>query len=256
MHNMLFVLLVSFAVRTAESFKIADFRNRIIGLLNSIKRASIKSDEYDEEVSDTVFRLPWWQEYREFIQEKMPEEYEDLIDSLEDFVDIIDQNDIEDLLEDGETLRAEVILENRESLTYSIEDVQATYTIRWKDGLQVEYNCRPFMSDDSSFSMDQILGLLEMYEDQFREVLLNPGTDALHDQVAKPFDQEKFNELFRVISRHVADMPGSERAPYEYILSRIRHQFGEMAIERRKERNTDLRFLTNGGFEVGGNDND
>lgn len=251
-HNMLFVLLVSYTVRTAASLKVSDFRVRLTFLLNELKRLSLQSDEYGESIESAVLKLSWWEEFRLLVQEKMPDKYEELMDSVEDFVEVVDANEVDDLVEDGESIRTEVLLENRENPTYSIKEIQTTYIIRWSDGMQTEYNCRPYKTSDAPFEIQQLLDLVGLYHDQFYEVMLNPGLDALHDQAAKPFDSDKFDELFRVLAKHVADMPGNRRAPYENILSRIRHQFGEMQLDLKPASSSGLRFLkSKGGFKLG-----
>jgi hypothetical protein len=250
--NLLFVLLVSFAVRTSSSLKLNDFRSRLTLLLNGLKRLSLQSEEYDEDLASAALKLPWWDEFLDFIKEKMPDKHEELVERFSDFTEVVDTNEIEDLLTDGEIIRTEVLLENQESPTYSVKEVQATYIVRWADGQQAEYTCKPYKSSDAPFGIQQLLDLVSMYHDQFYEVMLNPGLDTLHDQAAKPFDSSKFDELFRVLAKYVADMPGSDRGPYEDILSRIRHHFGEMQETLRPVRRPNLKFLkSSGGFQLG-----
>jgi len=256
--NMLFVLLASFAVRTANSLKLEDFRNTLTTYFDSIKRLAFHSDDTEasfdwvDDFEELLKReLPWWKSFDVYIKEKMPKKYDELIASIEDFVEVIVENETDFLVSDGEELRAEVLLENRGNLTYSIKEIMATYTVRWVDGMQTEYTCRPYMSSDAPLGLSQSFDLLNMYADQVQETLLNPGLDTLHDQVARPFDIEKFNELFRVMAKYVADLPAEQRAPYEDILARIRHQYAEPEIQRKTDSKFPLKFLKFGGFKVG-----
>lgn len=228
--------LVSYALKTSESIGLGHFQPRMLSLLKDMKMASDFED------------LPWYSEVYEAWNEQISRDV--FPDLLTEFTEIIDQIQPEQLLPVCADIRTQLLVDNAQPLNYELSNCYATFTVQWKDGLQVEYNCRPFNIRGSQLGLPMLARLSHLFADQFIEAAVQPGLDTFHDQVAKPFDSEKFQELMKVLEAHINGMDASEREPYQAILVRLHHQFGPGPNVQMQQEQKPLEFVDGkGGFK-------
>jgi hypothetical protein len=103
--------------------------------------------------------------------------------------------------------------------------MHAVYHLYWEDGQCTEYSCRPYGAEGIDLTVPTLTKLSQVFANQFCEVLLDPGLDTFHDQVAYPFDNEKFEELLSNMLDYINDLPADKREPYENVYKRISHSF-------------------------------
>jgi hypothetical protein len=236
MQNPLYAGLVAYALATSQTSHVGHFQPRLLELVKDLKM----TEDWDE--------LSWYARvYQSWSNQVEPTA---LIDLLVEFRQLLRRIEIEQLIAFGLAIRQELIVAQAPSLQYRVKTVFATYTVQWEDGLQVEYNCRPFGLESGRVDLPFLQHLLAMFGDQFLEAAVTePGLDAYHDQVAKPFDPEKFQELLKVMEAHVNAMAAAEREAYQHILIRVRHQFGP-GPQVKLPREQPLEFIPgDGGFQ-------
>lgn len=233
MHHPMLVGLVAYALNTSESIGLGHFQPRMLEVLKDLK------------IADNFEDLPWYNAVFETWQEKIPGDV--FPDMLTEFTQLIDQTTPEQLIQACVAIRTELLVENAQPLNYPIKNVYGTFTVQWEDGLQVEYNCRPFNIKGGAIGIPLIARLSHMFADQFIEASVQPGLDTFHDQVAKPFDQEKFQDLMKILEAHINGLDASEREPYQHIVARFHHQFGPGPQVQMPQEGKPLEFIDDGG---------
>ena len=233
MHNPMLVAVVAHALKTCGGRSSQQFQSHILSLLKALKAANSLED------------VEWYDSVYADLSSKVPGEL--LPDIIIDFCEILGQIQAEQLIPACNNIRIELWIENCQPLHYTIKSVYATFTVQWVDGLQVEYNCRPFNIKPSQLEIPGIAHLSHLFADQFIEASVQPGLDTFHDQVAKPFDLEKFEELTQVMQKWVNEKPAAEREDYQHILVRLCHQFGPGPEIKLLADNKPLEFIEDGG---------
>jgi len=204
--------IVSYAIRTSNGVGLEHFQPRLATLLKELKEAPQIED------------LPWYDDVYEIWTRGIPQEM--VVDLTNEFRGILEQATVEQLVPMCQSIRIKLLVENARPYQHEIDNCFATYTIKWKDGRQVEYTCRAMNIRGATFEAPLLSQLTQMYGNQFTEACVYPGLDTYHDQVAKPFDEDKFQELVTVLNTHINNMPAAEREAYEHIVTRLTHQFG------------------------------
>ena len=225
--------LVAYALKTSESISLVHFQPRIQTLLSQMKSV----DDFDE--------LPWYSELYSAWQEQVDED--SFSELLDEFRETIDRAHPEQLMGSCIVIRIQLLVDNAKPINYEISNCYATFTVQWKDGNQVEYTARPFNLRGGQLDVSVISRLSHLFADQFVEATVQPGLDTFHDQVAKPFDQEKLQELAKVLETHINSMDAAERTPYSEILVRIQHQFGPGPGVKLKQQDAQPLERTEGG---------
>ena len=127
----------------------------------------------------------------------------------------------------------------------NVSKFMCTFTIEWADGTTVDYVCRPF-GTPNVLNLDLMNRLTHLFTGQFLESMLHPGIDVFHDQSARLFKQDKFEELLGVLHEYISKMDNSERGPYSDVVRRLEHRF-KLDPEIKPPPNEDLVVLQNGG---------
>jgi len=212
MDNAFVASLVVYALNTAKSMDQIDFQKRVLELLKDIKMAT----GWDE--------IDWFNE----AEERLKSEYDfgELINMSAAFNDMVHSSMPEDLLPMMTGVRLCVLMESAGEPVHEIENIYSTFTIRWKDGKQVEYTCRPYSEKTIKFDVKFIAGMTHMLTDQFVESTIRPGLDSFHDKAAKTFEPDKFEDLMTVLDDYIEGVAEDKREGYKATVTRIRHQFG------------------------------
>jgi hypothetical protein len=236
MHNPLLVGLVAFALRTSDSISLTHFNPRLLHLLKDL----VITDDWDQ--------LPWYAELHNDWMNRIPAEV--FTDLIVEFKETMSRIDPEHLLPIGAMIRMDLLVDNAPAIGYPIKTMYSTFTVQWEDGLQIEYNCRPFNLNGPSLNIPLLAKLSHLFADQFAEACIQPGLDTFHDQVAKPFEQEKFQELLQVLDAHVNAKNATDREAYKHILIRLQHQFGSGPEVQMPSESQPLEFIEGeGGFK-------
>jgi hypothetical protein len=230
--NPLFTGLVAYVIRDLDDQTIATFQEVMEDILQDLNEA------------ERIEEVDWFEDLFEHWLEHLDEEdVESNRDSFEVMVSTISPSQLVLLAVD---LRNEILLESLPDMTYDLSSFHAVYFFRWRDGLQIEYSCRPVIRNNLPISNHLTGSLNDIFKQQLVEMLISPGLDALHDQAAKPFDLKKFDELVNVLTDYANSQPGAEREQFENIIFRIKQQLGSgPVVNNRKE--VDLEWLGNGG---------
>lgn len=233
MINPLFSGFVAFVIRNADNQQVSTFQSNI--------RESLEELEMAEEVES----VEWYDELHEYwltvLDEDTVEEY------LQDFVTLVRTAGAYQLMLIATNMRNEIVLESQPDLTYRLAEFKALYTFQWEDGLQIAYSCNPTMrSSGATFDPELINTLTGIFNQQLTETLISPGLDALHDQIAKPFDQNSFRELLGLMENHANKKPAAEREAFENIIFRIKQAFSFNTIVC-PDKEVKVEWLSNGG---------
>lgn len=233
MVNPLFTGLVAYVIREMDGYAIEPFKDDMQKALEELHEA----DELNE--------LDWFDDLQEHWLEHMDED--DVEENLEGFKNMVSSISPDQLLLVAIDLRNEIMLESLPEMTYKLESFRALYFFKWQDGLQIEYSCRPIIRNGKLAHTNHFIGNLnDVFRQQLVEMLISPGLDAMHDQVAKMFDLGKLNELLGVLYEYINKKPADEREPYEQIVGRIKQCFGPgPRVQLKREEN--LEWLDNGG---------
>ena len=230
MNNLIYVALVAFAIKTAKSTDQASFEERFLELFEEIREAGMEWSE-----------LPWYEAFLETITADAP-----LVSEMfEDFYENIEKHDPQDLLFDAAEIRHEMMVEAAPPFKTNVSKFMCTFTIEWADGTTVDYVCRPF-GTPNVLNLDLMNRLTHLFTGQFLESMLHPGMDVFHDQSARLFRQDKFEELLGVLHEYISKMDNSERGPYSDVVKRLEHRF-KVDPEIKPPPNEDLVVLQNGG---------
>lgn len=230
MNNLIYVALVAFAIKTAKSTDQASFEERFLELFEEVREAGMEWSE-----------LPWYEAFLETITADAP-----LVSEMfEDFYENIEKHDPQDLLFDAAEIRHEMMVEAAPPFKTNVSKFMCTFTIEWADGTTVDYVCRPF-GTPNVLNLDLMNRLTHLFTGQFLESMLHPGMDVFHDQSARLFRQDKFEELLGVLHEYISKMDNSERGPYSDVVKRLEHRF-KVDPEIKPPPNEDLVVLQNGG---------
>jgi hypothetical protein len=230
--NPLFTGLVAYVIRNLDDQAVSTFQEAMEKALEDLNEA--------EEIEE----LDWFDDLLEHWLEHLDEEeVETNRDSFEVMVSTISPSQLVLLAVD---LRNEILLESLPDMTYDLASFHAIYSFRWRDGLQIEYSCRPVIRNNLPISNHLTGSLNDIFRQQLVEMLISPGLDALHDQAAKPFDMKKFDELVNVLTDYANSQPAAEREQLEHIIFRIKQQLGSGPVVKEKKE-VDLEWLGNGG---------
>lgn len=230
MNNLIYVALVAFAIKTAKSTDQASFEERFLELFEEIREAGMEWSE-----------LPWYEAFLETITADAP-----LVSEMfEDFYENIEKHNPQDLLFDAAEIRHEMMVEAAPPFKTNVSKFMCTFTIEWADGTTVDYVCRPF-GTPNVLNLDLMNRLTHLFTGQFLESMLHPGMDVFHDQSARLFRQDKFEELLGVLHEYISKMDNSERGPYSDVVKRLEHRF-KVDPEIKPPPNEDLVVLQNGG---------
>lgn len=236
MHNPLLVGLVAYALRTSQSIHQSHFQPHFLELTKDLKM----SDDWEQ--------LPWYPQLYQDWAERL--EGESLLDLLMDFKAMFEEIQPEQLIPAGQEIRIRLLVDNSGPISYKIKSVHGTFTVQWQDGTQIEYNCRPLGIENVDFSLPMVTKLAHLFADQFVEASVQPGLDTFHDQVAKPFDPEKFKELMQVLQDHIMAKEAAERDDYMHVYIRLNHQFGPGPNMKMRGEEHPLEFIEgSGGFQ-------
>jgi hypothetical protein len=229
-NNLIYVALVAFALKTAESTDQASFEERFLELFDEVREAGMEWSE-----------LPWYEDFLATISADAP-----LVSEMfEDFYEGIEKHDPQDLLFDASEIRHEMLVEAAPPFKTNVSKFMCTFTIEWADGTTVDYVCRPF-GTPNVLNLDLMNRLTHLFTGQFLESMLHPGIDVFHDQSARLFKQDKFEELLGVLHEYISKMDNSERGPYSDVVRRLEHRF-KLDPEIKPPPNEDLVVLQNGG---------
>lgn len=230
MNNLIYVALVAFAIKTAKSTDQASFEERFLELFEEVREAGMEWSE-----------LPWYEAFLETITADAP-----LVSEMfEDFYENIEKHNPQDLLFDAAEIRHEMMVEAAPPFKTNVSKFMCTFTIEWADGTTVDYVCRPF-GTPNVLNLDLMNRLTHLFTGQFLESMLHPGMDVFHDQSARLFRQDKFEELLGVLHEYISKMDNSERGPYSDVVKRLEHRF-KVDPEIKPPPNEDLVVLQNGG---------
>lgn len=230
MNNLVYVALVAFALKTAKTTASHHFEERFMDLLDDVREAGMQWDD-----------LPW---YDDFIATISLDEAQ-VSEMFMDFHENLDKYGIQDLLFDANEIRQELMVEAAPPFKTEVSKFMCTFTIEWVDGTTVDYVCRPF-GTARSLDLDMLNRLTHLFTGQFLESMLHPSLDVFHDQSARPFPQDKFEELIGVLHEYISKMDNSERGPYSDVVKRLEHRF-KVDPEIKPPPNEDLVVLQNGG---------
>jgi len=229
-NNLIYVALVAFAIKTAKSTDQASFEERFLELFEDVREAGMEWSE-----------LPWYEDFLKTITPDAP-----LVSEMfEDFYESIEKHDPQDLLFDAAEIRHEMMVEAAPPFKTNVSKFMCTFTIEWADGTTVDYVCRPF-GTPNVLNLDLMNRLTHLFTGQFLESMLHPGMDVFHDQSARLFRQDKFEELLGVLHEYISKMDNSERGPYSDVVKRLEHRF-KVDPEIKPPPNEDLVVLQNGG---------
>ena len=233
MGNPLFTGLIAYVVREMEGYAIEPFKEKMQETLEDLYGV--------EDLED----LDWFDDLQEHWLEHMDEDEVD--ENLEGFKHMVSSISPDQLLVVAVDLRNEIMLESLPDRIYKLESFRALYFFKWQDGLQIEYSCRPIIRNANFEHTNHFIGSLnDIFRQQLVEMLISPGLDAMHDQVARPFELAKFNELLSVMYDYINKKPANEREPFEQVIGRIKQCFGPGPRVQMK-RDDDLEWLDNGG---------
>jgi len=211
MQNPLFTGLVAYALNSSQSSASEHFQPRLLHLLKDLKM----SNEWEE--------LPWYPQVLENWGQIPPEVF---IDLLADFRNVMAQAELDQLMSFGAAIRVELIVTNAPPLKYKIENIFATYTVQWVDGMQVEYNCRPYGLTEGSVEIPTVAKLSRLFSERFIDAAAErPGLDAYYEGVARPFSEDAFLEMMEVMREYVEKMPVEQQEDYQHVMTRMHHQF-------------------------------
>ena len=230
MNNLIYVALVAFALKTARSTDQVNFEKRCLELFEEVREAGMEWAE-----------LPWYDEFLDTISADAPL----LSEMFEDFYENFEKHNIQDLLYDANEIRHEMLIEAAPPFKSDVSKFMCTYTIEWTDGTTVDYICRPF-GTPGVLNLDLLNRLSNLFTGQFLESILHPGMDVFHDQSARPFNQDKFEELLGVLHEYVGKIDNSDRKPYSDVVKRLEHRF-KLDPEIKPPPDEDLIILQNGG---------
>lgn len=252
--NPLFRALVSYAMNAVPDLSMQEFVSFVTKLLVGSKEV-FTAGEWDADYP------AWWDELCDYQRNEVGKEgYEEL---LEDYRELLQNNDIEPLIPMAIHARTDISLDNAPKPAYRLKDIHTVYHLRWEDGQRAEYNCRPFGPENLDLTVPVLSKLTQIFADQFQEALLHPGLDAFHDQVATPFEACKFEELAEAMQEYINVMPAERREPYIQIYQRVVNAFRDgfspettspeaMEAVRRQTSNTTLQWgegPQDGGFQ-------
>jgi len=229
-NNLIYVALVAFALKTARSTDQASFEERFLELFEEVREAGMEWAE-----------LSWYDEFLDTISADAPL----LSEMFEDFYENLEKHDIRDLLYDANEIRHDLMIEAAPPFKSDVSKFMCTYTIEWVDGTTVDYICRPF-GTPRVLNLDLLNRLTNLFTGQFLESMLHPGMDVFHDQSARPFSQDKFEELLGVLHEYISKIDNSKRKPYSDVVKRLEHRF-KLDPEIKPPPDEDLVILQNGG---------
>ncbi len=217
--------------------KILDFRKLLLKHLKELSEAG----QLDE--------VEWYPALYALWREGLSEaEIETLLAGFTSLVTTVAPSDLECLSVD---VRNNLLLEFSPMLNYGIDSFQTTFSVKWSDGMITDYCCRPVTNQKFDITPLFIYDLNKMFYQHLTEFMLRPGgLDSTHDQIAKAFDQEKFNELLVIMHKHVNTLPASSRESYAHIIDRMSHICGEdppTKLYDESKQKVGLNWLTNGG---------
>lgn len=237
MQNPLFVGLVVYALNTAKSSQVEHFQPRLLHLLKDLKIHS----EWED--------LPWYPE--------VMKEWEQIpamirLDLQSELRATMLKAELNDLLTFGTAIRLQLMIDNAPPTRHKLTNLYAMYVLRWEDGRQIEYVCRPHNMRVERIEIDTLAKLTRLFSERFIEsVSERPGLDEYFEQAAKPFDEDIFLELMDVLSQYVDTMPEVQQSAYLSMITRLMHSFGppaELSPECKEE--TPLEPLEgDGGFQ-------
>jgi hypothetical protein len=212
--NPLFRALISYALHAMPNPDTNGFAKFIITLIED-SRAAYADEGWDAETPD------WFEDlHAHQINEVGEDQYDEL---QEGYRELFRDNTMEALLPMAIHCRSEILIANAPSLSCRLKDMHATFHLLWEDGLRAEYNCRPFSDSNLDLTVPLVTRLAQIFADQFGEVVLSPGLDAFHDQVATHFDVVKFDELVAVMFEYVNALPAERREPYNQVIEKVRY---------------------------------
>ena len=233
MHNPLLVGLVAYALRTSQSVHQSHFQPHFLELVKDLRM----SENWDE--------LPWYADLHQDWVDRI--ETEAFLELLSDFKAMFGEILPEQLIPPGQEIRLRILVDNAKPISYKITSVYGTFTVQWEDGTQIEYNCRPLGAEKVVFNTQMIAKLSHLFADQFVEASVQPGLDTFHDQVAKPFDPEKFSDLMKILQDHIQGLDAADREDYMHIFIRLNHQFGPGPDMQMQGEDPPLEFIEGGG---------
>lgn len=233
MLNPLFTGLVAYVIREMDGYEVDNFKEDMEAALEELHEAEV------------IEELEWFDELKEHWLDHLEED--EIDNNFEEFKTAISTIDPAMLLNVAVDLRNEIMLESLPELTYKVTSFHAVYFVRWQDGLQIEYTCRPILRNPKLEYSNHFIGSVnEIFRQQLVEMLISPNLDALHDQIAKPFDFAKLNELVNVLHDYVGKLPAERREDYEQVIERMKKCFGPgPKVQLKRENN--LEWLDNGG---------
>lgn len=235
MQNPLFVGLVSFVVQNQKTGSFDEFRDSMINWLNRLQTAS--EIQLVEDYAD--LKNYWSTELANETIEAYHDQFETIVKEIEP----------EALYWLAVPIRNGLLLDAVPELNYSLKNFRVTYSMEWHDGQVSDFCCRPLISSGIVITPSFLSDIGEMFQQHFTDYLIVPGLDTMHDQVSRLFDQEKLEELLKVLSDHVNQKPAAQRDAYLPIVARIEHVLGpgptvNLASE---EAESQLEWLDNGG---------
>lgn len=171
MLNPLFVGFVAYVINLCDTATLEDFEDELVICLEDLQDT--------EELTD----LEWFDELEEEWTEQLgPELIEASLDKFQNLTKLLS---LEDLATLAVMVRNSLMLESLPDHTYSVKSLQAVFMIQWHDGTQAEYSCRPVLKPHTDLDGTLMGELNDRYTQQFIELLIKPGLDPLHDQVAQ-----------------------------------------------------------------------
>lgn len=235
MISQLFVGLVAYVMQTQTNPGIADFRSALLQWLQELHNAS--DFELLEGYAD--LRKHWLTSMDEGRLEELLPEFTTMVQSIFPI----------GLYELAAEIRNTLLFDDAPHLNYPIKDFRVIFSIRWEDGLVSDYCCHPVLrGGQAELTASFLHDLAQVFRQNFSEYLHAPGLDVMHDQAARVFDYEKFDELLKVLGQHVQTCPPKEREAYEQIIHRIQHSLGPSPkVSLPKEKPSALEWLENGG---------
>jgi len=224
----------------------------LVGLITHLMQPRQDLETFEDLLLDRLFQLHGSSDYEEL--DWYPElytfwesEYEDVDDLLPEFEHLVDAIYPLQLCDIAIDIRNQLLLEASGTPTYPLRRFVVTYSVEWADGMVSDYCCRP-VTPGITLTPSVLSDLTRVCQQHLADYLHRPGLDGMHDQAAKPFDRERFDELLRVMQGYSDSRPATEREAYDQVIQRIRHVCGESpAVEPPDDERPELEWLNNGG---------